>query len=538
MNAMRIFSTVVFSFWAAVAAAQIGSNDFTLPHPMTFDEPLANASTSISAGALAAHIGFLASPSLEGRALATPGYDVAAEYVVSSLKLAGIAPFGSAEDGQPATWFQAVPVRQLMKSKGIVEISRREGATTISRQFLCSVDCVIRQAFPGSVEAPVVFAGYGIREGGALRDDYATLDVRGRIVMILAGVPPDLDWQRPEMLRKYASKGRERDDAKLEIARGLGASALLVVEDADFGTTVATLEKREARPFASYAAAPSATPLIRVSQAVARSILGDTSFERALEGKRAAASAIASIRVQADEKLNVSRNVFGIIRGSDPVLRDQAVVVGAHLDHLGKINGIVHPGADDNASGVATLIEIARAFASAEQKPRRTIVFAFWSGEEEGHFGSRHYVLNPRWPLVRTAAYLNLDMIGHPWLADEIRKLVVDSGIAEGDSYLAKVKPEWFVEPGIPREAPALEAALRKSASGNGLAMHIDRTDGKQGGSDYRAFAREGVPFIRFFGNYFPGYHTPDDTREKLDPAQVERVGRFAFATAWILANE
>jgi Zn-dependent M28 family amino/carboxypeptidase len=238
-----------------------------------------------------------------------------------------------------------------------------------------------------------------------------------------------------------------------------------------------------------------------------------------------------------DERLVLSRNVIGMVPGSDPALRDEAVIVGAHFDHLGRARGVVHPGADDNASGTAALIEIARAFAAAGRAPKRTVVFAFWTGEEEGHLGSAHYVRSPAWPLERTPVYLNLDMIAHPWTADELRTLVTDAKLAQGDRFLASVKPADFVELGVADSAPDLGPVLVRAARATGLALHLDWTDGKSGGSDYRAFARKGRPFVRFFGNYFDGYHEPTDTIEKLDPGQVLKMARLALASAWLFAD-
>jgi Zn-dependent M28 family amino/carboxypeptidase len=244
-----------------------------------------------------------------------------------------------------------------------------------------------------------------------------------------------------------------------------------------------------------------------------------------------------AIRLTADERAASGRNVIGVIEGADPKLSEEAVVIGAHVDHLGIFKGELYPGADDNASGVAALIEAAKALAGLEVKPKRTVVFAFWTGEEEGKFGSGYYVRHPLWPLDRTVAYLNLDMLGHPWLMEEIRKLVVDTALPDGEAFLAGIKPEAFIEPGLPPGADDLEAALRRSGGALGLALHFDRTDGVNGGSDYRDFARAGVPFIRFFGNFFPAYHEPGDAPDTLDPAQVERMARFVFATAWLLAT-
>jgi Zn-dependent M28 family amino/carboxypeptidase len=146
-------------------------------------------------------------------------------------------------------------------------------------------------------------------------------------------------------------------------------------------------------------------------------------------------------------------------------------------------------------------------------------------------------VKHPLWPLARTTAYLNLDMIGHPWTMEEIRTLVADTGLPKGEEFLARVKPADFAEPGLAVDAPELAAALLRAGPGTGLALHLDRTDGTSGGSDYRDFARARVPWIRFFGNFFPGYHEPGDTPANLDPAQVQRMAHLAFATAWRLAN-
>jgi Zn-dependent M28 family amino/carboxypeptidase len=245
----------------------------------------------------------------------------------------------------------------------------------------------------------------------------------------------------------------------------------------------------------------------------------------------------ATIRTTGTERLVVSRNVVAFIAGADPKLRGEAVVIGAHLDHLGQVGHVIYPGADDNASGVAALLEIARAFAASPTPPGRTVMFTFWTGEEDGKFGSGWWVRHPLWSLERTAAYLNLDMIAHPWSMEEIRKLVADAGLPDGERFLAGLDPVDFAEPGVADWSPELAEVLRRAGPAAGLALHLDRTDGKSGGSDYRDFARAGVPWVRFFGNFFPGYHEPGDTPEQADAEQVQRMARLCFATAWMLAN-
>ncbi len=252
---------------------------------------------------------------------------------------------------------------------------------------------------------------------------------------------------------------------------------------------------------------------------------------RALPGLTATVAAIGT------ERVFVSRNVMGMIPGSDPTLRGEAVIVGAHMDHLGRRGDVVYPGADDNASGVAALLEIAKAFAASGHAPKRTVIFVCWTGEEEGHLGSEHYVRHPAWPLERTSVYLNLDMIGHPWTSEEIRTLVADTRLENGAAFLSSVRPADFIELGVAESAPQLGPVLAAAARASGLALHLDRTDGTHGGSDYRAFARKGRPFVRFFGNFFAGYHESVDTADRLDPGQVLKVTRLALASAWLLAD-
>jgi Zn-dependent M28 family amino/carboxypeptidase len=209
-------------------------------------------------------------------------------------------------------------------------------------------------------------------------------------------------------------------------------------------------------------------------------------------------------------------------------------MIGAHLDHLGRSGDAIFPGADDNASGVAALLEIAKAFAASPIRPTRTVAFAFWTGEEEGKFGSGRYVRHPVWPLERTT-YLNLDMIGHPWLPKEIAKLVADTGLEEGGELLTKMAPADFIELGLPAGLPELDAACAGPRRNRLAPLRPHR--GVFGGSDYRDFARAGVPVTRCFGNFFPGYHEAGDTAESLDAEQVQRVARLALATAWLLAE-
>jgi hypothetical protein len=516
--------------------------DFVRPGPVVpVAKPIMAALAGIRAEALAAHIAFLAAPSLEGRGLAGRGLEAGIDYVATSLALAGVTAAGAG--GAMAGYFQPVALREITRPSGQVAFETRRGESTDEQVFLSGVDCLFPEIRPAVLTAPVVFAGFGIREQEPARDDYRGLDVKDKIVMILGGLPAGPEWQTSELVARYGAQNvRQRYAARLDLAGSLGARAVLAIEGEDFGAQVASPGSGPAPtyfvPFDGPGGQPP--PLVRLSARAGEAALvaaGLTASTATSARPSTLPGVTASVRATGEERLVVSRNVVGVIRGSDAVLRDEAVVIGAHVDHLGRSGDTIYPGADDNASGVAALLEMARAFASSPVKPKRSLVFAFWTGEEEGKLGSGYYVRHPLWPLERTAVYLNLDMIGHPWTMDEIRTLVADTGLDQGEAFLAKVKPSEFIELGVAEWAPDLAPFLAQAARANGLTLHFDRTDGKNGGSDYRDFARKELPFVRFFGNYFAGYHEPADGPAALDATQVERMARLAFASAWLMAD-
>ncbi|HEY3381143.1 MAG TPA: M20/M25/M40 family metallo-hydrolase [Vicinamibacterales bacterium] len=551
MKARCLLPIALAAAVVGVGSAQIArpvspvSADFVASGPVVpLTPPLATALEGLRATALAAHIAYLSAPSLEGRGLSGRGLDATAEYLAASLALMGISPAIPAEKGNPsAPYFHLVPLREISRMAGRVAIETRRPESTDAQTFQSGIDCLFPELAPQQFAAPVVFAGYGIRETSPARDDYRGLDVRGKIVLILAGLPAGHEWNKPELVARYgADDARPRFAAKAQLASSLGARAVLAIET---DASISALTVNAQAPVPAFFVPVhenewTLPPVIRVSERVGDRLLagvGSTSAAARTQASRPLPGAIVTVQVSADERATASRNVVGMIPGADPAHRDEAVILGAHMDHLGRSGANWYPGADDNASGVAAVLEIARVFASPGNRPKRTLIFAFWTGEEEGHLGSTYYVQHPLWPLERTTVYLNLDMIGHPWTAQELRTLVGETHLEHGSEFLVSVKPADFIELGVAESATDLGPVLAQAARGIGVALHLDRTDGKSGGSDYREFAREGRPFVRFFGNYFDGYHEPSDTIEKLDVSQVLKMTRLAFASTWLLAN-
>jgi hypothetical protein len=514
----RLLPWALLGLLAGAAAAQDPSRDFIRSaRPGPLPAPLAEALGRLEVPALRAHLAYLTAPARQGRGLGTPGLAATGRYLERQLAACGIAPLGRSPR-------QGVPMREVQPAISTLRLYGGAGTFTFSSDR----DAVLPDLAPGTLSGPLVFAGFGIQEPALGRDDFEGLDVRGKVVAFLGGLPPGAAWQRPDLIEKYASpRPEDRYDARLATLGRLGARAAIAVEE--------VLDPPPPR------AGEARLPYFLAAQGVPAS--GEVPLARIAPPPELRAwitahpEGSATLTIHGQVRPLRGFNVLGRLEGSDPEVRRQAVLIGAHMDHLGMPRGILHPGADDNASGVAALLEIARSLAASPVRPRRTILFAFWTGEEEGKFGSGHYVRHPRWPLGATVAYLNLDMIGHPWTPADLRPLVQGSKLKDPAAFLDGLDPADFAEPGVALGREELGVALAQAGRGTGMSLHLDWTDGRDGGSDYRDFARRGVPFVRFFGSYFPGYHKPEDTPDHLDPAQVRRMARLALATAWLLAD-
>ncbi len=209
--------------------------------------------------------------------------------------------------------------------------------------------------------------------------------------------------------------------------------------------------------------------------------------------------------------------MVGILRGSDPKLAEEAVVVGAHYDHLGlgernslapSQAGKVHPGADDNASGTAAMLEIARVMAERRSEVKRSVVFLAFSAEELGLLGSNYYTRSPLWPLERTAAMVNLDMVGR---------------IRDNKVYVGGVGT-----------SPAFKELVEQANGGN---LNISYSESGYGSSDHTSFYVKNIPVIFFFSGLHSDYHKPSDTADRIHGADHARVTDLALRTAQSLAT-
>jgi len=383
----------------------------------------------------------------------------------------------------------------------------------------------------------VVFAGYGISSAELKYSDYAVSNVNDRIAVVFDGTP---DGDNPH--GQFVSAGQVR--FKAAAARAAGARALLIIANED------KLSDSRYSHLRYDNAGEAGIPIAAISRQSAARILGDLA---ALEKSADARTAAASNRSTRGHNLNLvidvirrespSFNVIGILPGSDPKLKNETIVIGAHYDHLGlggegsgslSARPGIHHGADDNASGVAGLLELARMLTSQNPKPRRTIVFIAFSGEEEGLIGSNYYVNHPIVPLANTVAMINMDMIGRL----KGNKLII-GGIGTASEWRAEVDSANLVRTSAQGagtvQLPGVNLNIAVATGTNlGTPVNLDYSkfdltlneDG-YGPSDHSSFYAKQVPVLFFWTGNHEDYHKPSDTADKINYEGEARVVSF-----------
>ncbi|MBI3603724.1 MAG: M20/M25/M40 family metallo-hydrolase [Nitrospirae bacterium] len=354
-----------------------------------------------------------------------------------------------------------------------------------------------------NVTAPVVFVGYGIADPARGFDEYAGLDVRNRIVLFLRGKP-----------ERYPVPVTQTD--KERVAREKGAVAFLTAT----GPVLSAYEARRGisgAPSALYTQPDGDRPLpgAWISTEIAKRILAaeehsllEVQEQLNRAGPRSFSTGVlARLAWESTQEPGTLYNVLGILPGRESGNGAETFVIGAHRDHFGRQAGLLFPGADDNASGTAVLLEVARALAASGVKPKRTILFISFSGEEQGLLGSRLYVSHPLVPLARTTAMINVD----------------HAGIGNGKLTVGVT--------GLSKET-AIEAGRHA-----GLADLIE-VFGFFPGGDHVPFKEAGVPTITIVSaGAHPHFHQPADTVETVKPEILEGVARYVTVVSWQLAN-
>jgi len=377
--------------------------------------------------------------------------------------------------------------------------------------------------------APVIFAGYGIESAESNFNDYDSLNVAGKVVLAFDG--------NPENDTPRSAFSRFTVHAKAKVAKDKGALGLLLISREEKPEN-----DRYARLKYDQTTGETAVPVFSISRATAANILGIKEMElKTIETLTAMKkdttakvqvnfrdlSPTVSFKVNFVKKQTDAYNVIGILEGSDATLKNEAIVIGAHYDHLGKggqgslaVNSTeIHRGADDNASGTAALLELARRFAK-EKKNKRTLIFIAFGGEEEGLLGSKFYVNNPVFPLDKTVAMINMDMVGR--LNDD--KLTV-GGIGTASEWKDLVSKKNEIIPGVYKDSKKNNFVPNFKETYYRFNLQLNE-DGF-GPSDHSSFYGKQIPVLFFFTGAHADYHKPTDTADKINYAGLTKIVEY-----------
>lgn len=497
---------------------------------------------------------FLASDSLKGRATGSIENNIAAKFIAEKFKEYNLIPIGNnlntiskkqntleEPSFQIEDYFQKFSIiksKLSNKNQLKLKINSPIRKSTISFNYRDDFIVQCRNLFNDiSIEAPLVFAGYGINKGEKNYNDYLNadgqkIDVKNKIVVIVDGFPQESDPQSDFSKSKNALYRNPL--RKMEVAQELGALAVIVVSsplknEPPFNIKYQSrAEAFEKHNFSLPVQNSESIPIIFVSENVAYQMFKETgkSLKEILQKIDSKLTGQAfdfpnltiEIELKFEKEIIITQNVVGLIEGTDEKLKNEYIVIGAHYDHVGlgyygamknSDTGKIHNGADDNASGTSALIELAEAFSIS--KPKRSLIFIAFSGEENGLLGSKFYTnYQPLKPLDQTIAMFNFDMIGRNepellWIggafySDELIKLIQRAN----DS----TKLELLFNTGLLNFA-----------------------------SDQAPFLRKNIPAAFFFTGLHDDYHTPEDDYDKINYDKLERVAKLGFLAISNLAN-
>jgi Zn-dependent M28 family amino/carboxypeptidase len=546
---------------------------------------------------LRAHVTALASDEFDGRRTGTAGAQKAVNYVETEFKGLGLRTGESVAraSGAESVARSISAYQQLFPYVAGVVLGKDNAMTFIPRaarapqnaHAVAAIDLRLGEDWSplawsanARVEnAPVVYVGYGITSVELNHDDYAGVDARAKIVVAFAGTPdgdnPHGQFARFEDLRFKAAAAREHGAAALlvisreENFKDDRAARMSVDENlaaaGDAGLPVVLISRQVARRAVEAAALPMVTfenleqsantkpPAARVAgaqgsttetkQGATQGAAQGTGQNNAprKSGSTPLRNIAFSLSTDVTRREAPAFNVVGVLEGSDPKLKGEAIVVGAHYDHLGRggagslaaREGEIHHGADDNASGVAGLIELARILSTSTPRPRRTVVFVAFGGEEEGLIGSSYYAKNPVVPLAQTVAMLNMDMIGR---MKEDKLIVGGVGTAaEWRQLINDVNTDLNMKVnvhGVARQTGDIPAVT--SSNGTVIAttnpkprFHLTLNDDGYGPSDHSSFYAKQVPVLFFWTGTHEDYHKPSDMSDKIGYNSLARVTEF-----------
>lgn len=520
---MRLFQTATASFLSlSLIAAPV------------YSQSIDRAAALIREQDIRADITFLASDELAGRNTTSREDRIATEYIAAEFMRLGLKPMG--DNG---TYFQSMDI-----VSGEVDKENTAMAATIDGadhryQFSQDFQWVRQSLRPGKVCGPVVFAGYGIDAQEYGYNDFANIDVKGKIALIFIREPQANDAASKFMgaLDTYHAFQWQ----KLEELRKRGAAGILLIQDR-IPRVIKPIPPTSPRPASttSYALAGEMwdIPAFLVKREVADQLLAPSSkktddlqaaIDRTLQPAsfEIPQSSVCMTKALTGLETRQGRNVIALLEGSDPKLKSQTIIVTAHHDHMGVSDGHIYHGADDNASGVAGILGVARALVHGNIRPKRSVLFISYDAEERIFLGSYFYVTHPVVPINQTVATVNLDMIGRdendanwPTPADHNSNMVNVLGT---------------------RYNPALRRVIDRENKTEKLKLDykMDAVDPDSlwSRSDHFWFATMHIPQVEFQTGLHPDYHTENDSADRINYPKTTRIVRLVFRSVADLAD-
>jgi Zn-dependent M28 family amino/carboxypeptidase len=533
-TALLLTSLLAVNFPATHAQRQSGKSKKVAAVSVTTQR----GTDTISAAELRDYLTFIASDEMEGRDTPSRGLDTTAKFIAMNLSRWGFKPAG--DNG---AFFQHI---DLLRNRADSAQTRVE----LNGQALVAGDDYIPVAGSGNISGQLVFAGNGWLIKSKNIDAYQDVDPNGKIAVIF-GSP---QAQPRGITRNDLPSAKQGEDwmRPIDYARKRGVIALIYVPDFQYlanwannrqrimergSTVVAKFQQQTGTPIPSIVASPQfANALFRGEKQNATTLFnafyGTTlppSFALNAEKK-------VTMNLAARTETLSTQNVVAVWEGSDPVLKDEYVAVGAHYDHVGvgtPVNGDwIFNGADDDGSGTTALLGMAEALAHAPSRPKRSVLFVWHCGEEKGLWGSRYFTENPTIPLDHVVAQLNIDMIGR--------------SKKEGDTNPRNKEltgPNEVYVIGSTMMSTEL-GELVDSVNKSFLNVTFDRRYDDPADpnrffyrSDHYNYAKKGIPIIFFFDGVHEDYHQLGDSADKIDYQKMEKITRTVYMTLWEIAN-
>lgn len=504
---------------------------------------------SITISNLESHLYFLAADELKGRETGEPGLEIAANYLAAQAKKIGLE---AVDDNRDYYQKYIIEENSWDLDKSMISISSEKDTIIVKEDIYLIVPPVFNDL---DISGEVVFAGYGINSEKFNYNDFNEIDVSDKIVLIMDRAPMDESGDKSKF-DDYDWNNLQNFNFKYFFINTLKPKAILIVFDPKSGyNSLSDINPQYSKYFASskklkgvtdpYAFLyDMATKVFIIHRNVADELLEGTGMDLQIlqnkidESLEPHSFQIPGKTIKIEMKINKNdiavRNIFGVVEGSDPILKNEYLIYTAHYDHVGTdLTGEVYKGANDNASGSAALLEMAEAFILEKNKLKRSIGFLWVSAEELGLFGSKYYSENPIIPLDRTIAAINLDMVGRT-------RTPADTGTVMGDEINVVGTDSIGVIGGLQSKILMninIQTLAQMNMFGDYTYNDPDHPEMYFYRSDQINFARHDIPVLFYSTGTPRDYHQVSDSPDRIDYVKLKKVTDFTFMVGYNVAN-